>query len=152
MPIQEVSIRIEARDPKQQKDIASAINKLQKDYPELNVRIKPESEGLIPEEVVLIIFVTVTSEILATMVLRFLDKLWSSFRNKGISPSLLSPEVIQREAEKYVLDMGIVDFEVIKREDSGLYVLFVFKSKDASHRLYVSRSDMRIIKYEKVRL
>jgi hypothetical protein len=150
MSTQELNVRIEVRNPKQQKDIASILGELQRDFPELNARIKAESKGLLPEEAVVIVFVTVASEIVATAVLRFLDKLWNGLKRKDISPSLSSSESSQRAAEKYLLDIGIIDFEIIEREDRGLYVLFVFKSKGASHRLYVSRSDMRIIKYEKV--
>lgn len=152
MSAQEFNIRIEARDSKQQKDIASALDELRKDFPELNVRIEPESKELVPGEVVLIVFVTVVSEVLATVALKFLDKFWDRLRNKGISPILSSMDSVQREAEIYLLNMGIVDFETIKREDKGLYVFFVFKSKDASHHLYIASSDMKIIKYEKVEL
>lgn len=152
MSAQEFNIRIGARDSRQQKDITSALDELQGDFPELNVRIEPESKELVPGEVVLIVFVTVASEVLATVVLRFLGKFWDHLRNKGISPILSSLDSVQRTAENYLLNIGTSDLEIIEREDRGLYVFFAFKSKDALHHLYVSRSDMRIIKYKKVGL
>jgi len=57
---------------------------------------------------------------------------------------------IQRTAEGYLLNMGITDYKLIRRENKGLYALFEFKAKDASHCLYISRSDRQIIKYERV--
>lgn len=152
MSAQEFNIRIEARDSNQQKDIANALAELRGDFPKLNVRIEPESKELVPGEVVLIVVVTVASEVLAAVVLRFLDRFCDRLKNKDISPILSSMDSVQREAENYLLNMGIVDYKIIRREDRGLYVFFMFKSKDASHHLYISRSDVRIIKYEKVGL
>jgi len=150
MSAQEFNIRIEARNAKQQRVIAGILDGLQRDFPEVNVRIEPESKELVPEEVVLLVFVTVASEVLAAVVLGFLDKFWSHLKNKGISPVLSGMDSVQREAENYLLNIGIFDFKIIKREDRGLYVFFQFKSKAAVHHLYISRSDMKIIKYERV--
>ena len=144
------NIKIEARNSKQQKDIASAVDELRGYFPELNVRIEPESKGLVPEEVVLMVLVTVGSKVLATAVLRFLDKLWKRLRNKGISPILSSLDSVHRIAEDYLLNMGITDYRLVRRENKGLYVLFELRAKDASHYLYISRSDNQIIKYERV--
>ena len=146
----EFNIRVEARDPNQQKDIAKALEELQRDFSELNVRIEAESKELVPGEVMLTISVAVASAVLAKVFLRFLDKLWDRLKTRGIKPILSSLDSVQRTAEDYLLNVGIGDFEIVKREDRGLYVFFVFKSKDASHRLYISKSDMSIIKYEKV--
>lgn len=150
MSAQQFNIRIEARDSKQQKDVANALDELRGDFPELKVRIEPESKELVPGEVVLIVVVTVASEVLAAVVLGFLDKFWNRLRNKGISPILSSLDSVQRTAEGYLLNMGITDYKIIRIENKGLYILFVFKAKDASHRVYISRSDMQIIRYERV--
>jgi len=150
MPAQVFNIKVEARNSKQQKDIANVMDELQEEFPELNVKIEPESRELVPGEVVLIVFVTVASEVLAVAVLRFLDKFWKRLKNRGVSPVLLNVDSVQREAESYLLGLGIADFKLIKREDRGLYVFFLFESKGESHHLYISRSDKRIIKYERV--
>jgi hypothetical protein len=147
---QEFSISVEAQNPKQQKEIMSTIAKLQKEFSELHIKVDTESKELVPEEVLMIILVSVASEVLTKIVLGFLDKLWNDLKNKGISPTLSSLESIQGKAEKYLFDIGVVDFKIVKRESRGLYVFFLFKSKNASHRLYISSSDKRIIKYEKV--
>lgn len=147
----EFNIRIKTADPKQQKDVSRAISELQEEFAGLDVRIKSESKRIIPQEVILLVVVTVASEIVAEAVIRFLDELWNHLKERNISPILSSIDSVQRVAENYLSNIGIVDSEITKREDRGLYVFFAFKSKDSSYRIYVSNSDLKIIKYEKVK-
>jgi len=150
MSAQEFNIKIKTRDLEQQKNTETVLDELRGDFGELEIRIKAESKGIIPEEVIFVIAVTVTSKVLADVFLRFLEKLWSRLRNKGISPDIYTMDSVQKEAENYLLSLGIMDAKIIKREDRGLYVFFVFKSKRTSHSIYVSNSDLRIIRYKRV--
>ena len=150
MCAQEFNIKIKTLDLEQQKNTETVLDELRGDFGELEIRIKAESKGIIPEEVIFVIAVTVTSKVLADVFLRFLEKLWSRLRNKGISPDIYTMDSVQKEAENYLLSLGIMDAKIIKREDRGLYVFFVFKSKRTSHSIYVSNSDLRIIRYKRV--
>ena len=150
MSAQEFNIKIKTRDLEQQKNTEIVLDELRGDFGELEIRIKAKSKGIIPEEVIFVIAVTITSKVLVDVFLRFLEKLWSRLRNKGISADIYTMDSVQKEAENYLLSLGIVDAKITKREDRGLYVFFVFKSKRTSHSIYVSKSDLRIIQYERV--
>ena len=150
MSPQEFKLKIEARNLEQQKNTEIVLDELRGDFGELEIRIEAESKGIVPEEVIFLIAATVTSKVLADVFLRFLEKLWSRLKNKGISPDIYSIDSVQKKAENYLLSLGILDAKITKREDRGLYVFFVFKSKRTSHSIYVSKSDLRIIQYERV--
>lgn len=147
----ELHIGVQARSPKQQKDISNTIERLQKDFPDMKIRIESESGQLVPEEVLLKVVISVASGVSSALVLKLLDRLWSKLRSKDISPILSGTDLIQKKAEKYLLDIGITDFDITKREDRGLYISFVFKSKKALHYLCVLKSDLGILNYRKRR-
>jgi len=146
---QKFSIEIETRDLKQQKNAEILLDELRRDFKELDIGIKVESKGIVPEEALFIIAVTITSKVLADVFLRFLEKLWDRLKNKSISPNISNLDAVQKGAENYLLNLGILDAKITKREDRGLYVFFVFKSKKASHVIHISKSDLGIIKYTK---
>jgi len=151
MSARELKFQIRVRGPREQHDFNEVLKKLREEFPKIQAKIEPESKKLIPQEVILSICITVTSEIIAVAILTFLDKLWERLKKREDAFILSSIDAAQKKAESYLQSMGIIDLVLSKREDRGPYALFIFQTKNAFYRLYISKFDLQIIKYEKGR-
>jgi len=147
---EEFHINIKIYDSKQQKAIENILADLRKDFPFMDINIDIKSRKLIPFEVSLEIVMKIVAEVATKLMIKFLKKLWEKFKQNGITPKIEGLDIVQKKAENYLREIGVLNFEILKREDKGLYVFFIFKDyTNILHHLYITSFDLRIIEYER---
>lgn len=144
-----VNITVLAKDAEQQKFILELSRKIEQETPGIKIHIATESKKLVPHEVLLIIAINIISQISSKILLRILDNLWKELTKKDLQVELSPLDKVQENAENYLRAKHLVDYEIVKKEDKGLYVYLVYKTFDSTHRFYISKSDLAIIRYEK---
>lgn len=142
------SIMLKAENPEEQKAINEILVTLRRKFPTAKVNVVPESKKLLPEEIILLIAIQVSGDV----IVRLLDSLWNYLKNIHIEVTLDSVDHVQEKAEEYLRHKGIQDFSIVKRDDKGLYVNLVYRSKRHTHWFSVSRSDCAVLKYEEKNL
>lgn len=137
------SFRITAENARQQRMINEHLKTIQQEFSEAQITVSPESKKIVPEEIVLLIAIQVTAEVL----LKVLDKVWKYLLKEDVKVDLASSDEARDRAEVFLKDKQILDFKIIKMEDRGLYVFLMYQARDGIHQFYISKSDLEIIKY-----
>ena len=143
-----IHVMVEAKNDKQQRFIGTLIEEVEQEFPSTEIAVRSKSRKLVPQEVVLIIAINITSTITAEIILRILDRLWENFKKGDIHVKSSTLDQAQEKAENYLKNKQVIGFQVMKREDGGLYVHLTFETANSSHVFYISKSDLEIIKYE----
>jgi len=139
------SITVVAESSAQQGAIDKICKEFRKEFSGAEVSVKSLSKKLAPEEIVLLIAIQISSEI----ILKALDRLWAYLSKENIRVNLFSIDKVQGKAEDFLKDKKqIFDFKVIKMEDKGLYVILIYESKKYVHSFHIGKSDLEIIRYE----
>ena len=99
--------------------------------------------------IVLTIAISFGAKILATLFLKLLERLWERLKKIDASPDVHKIDEIVKIAEKRLFKLQIMDTKLIKFNDRGLYVHFMYKGKCEIHHLYYSKSDLQLINYER---
>jgi hypothetical protein len=143
-------LHIVAHDPPQQEFVAKTFERLHEEFPSVDFKVAVKSRKVVPWEVVLEIAIDFAKGIAVTLVIKVLEKLWKEIKRNDIVVKLDEVDIVQKKAERYLTEIGITDFEVIKREDRGLYVLLIFRdNKGDHHRLRVTSFDSHVIDYRR---
>lgn len=144
------SFQVRPLNSSQQKVIEQTLKNLQSDSQNIGSQVQVLSKKLTPYDVILMIAITVTADITAKVLINYLDKLWRALMNQHISSLLPSLDVTQIAAEDYLRSQGVVDFQIIQKEDRGLYAFFNFKeTTGTSHLIYITKSDKKVIQYQR---
>lgn len=148
---EEFRFNVKIHDPNQQVTIKNILYDLRKDFPFIETDVNVKSKKLAPYEIILSIIISFVTGVAADLTLKLLERLQQKFKRSKISPEIKGLDRIQRKAENYLRQIGIVDFRIIRREDRGLYVFFIFKDHSGvAHHLYVTSFDLRVIEYKRV--
>ena len=143
-------LNIKTQKPEQQASIERSLKDLTKDFPFVDINIKPESKKLVPFEILSSIAISFAVGISAKLMIRFFEKLYKKLTDDGITPEIEGLDRIQKKAERYLIEIGVRDFEIIRREEKGLYVFFIFRDNTgAMHHLYITSFDLRVIEYKR---
>lgn len=148
---EEFCLNVKVHDPKQQLAIEKILQDLRKDFPSIETNIIVKSKKLAPYEIILSIIVSFFTGIAADITLKFLQNLYQKLKHSKISPEIEGLDSIQKGAENYLREIGVVDFQIVRRENRALYAFFIFKDRSGvAHHLYVTSSDLRVIGYKRV--
>lgn len=144
------SFQIRARDPDQHKIIEQTLDNLQTTFPQITTQIQVMSKKLTPYEVLLLIAINVVADIASKILITFLDKLWAALTDQEIRPLLPSLDPVQVAAEAYLRHLGVTHFQLVRKQDRGLYAFFAYEeATGVSHLIYITKSDKLVIKYER---
>jgi hypothetical protein len=138
------TITVSAEDSEEQKAIVEISRKIRSEFPEVKIDVTTESKKLLPEEVILLIVIEVSSEV----ILRLLDRLWNHLKQKNIRASLSSIENVQETAENFLRHKGLRDFRITKKDDRGLYTILIYQTSGHMHSFSISNSDLSILRYQ----
>jgi hypothetical protein len=128
----------------QRKAIDTFIKETRKEFPEAKISATPAGKKLVPEELILLIAVDVSAAIL----IKVLDKMWNFLSERVVEDEAAKLEQVREIAEGFLLSRQVHDFRLTKSEDKGLYFLLIFAKHDSIYRFYISKYDLRILKYE----
>jgi len=143
-------LHVVARDPTQQELVIDTFKKFREDFPFINFKVGVESRKVVPWEVVMDIAINVAKGIAVALVVKALEKLWKEIKRNDIAVKLEGLDTVQKKAESYLIEIGVTDFEVVRREDRGLYVFLIFRDhKGVYHYLRVTSFDSRVIDYRR---
>jgi hypothetical protein len=146
--VEELSLQVKLADPKQQVLITHILEDLKASFPIKQVQITVQDKKLMPFEIGLLIVIGFIANISSEVVIRLLDKLWGKLNQNKILPYVECVDRVQMRAEEYLKKIGISSFEITRKEDKGLYVLFIFEDiRGEIHYLYVSKTDLRVLNY-----
>ena len=147
---QRFRLRVVAHDPAQQKLVTGTFEKFREDFPFIDFKVTVKSKKVVPWEVVLDIAINVAKGIAVALVIKAFEKLWKEIKRNDIAVKLEGLDMIQKKAESYLIEIGVTDFEVVRREDRGLYVFLIFRDyKGINHYLRVTSFDLRVIDYRR---
>lgn len=147
---QRLRLSVVARDPTQQKLVIDTFERFRKDFPFVELEVTVKSRKVIPWEVVLDVAIDITKGIAVALVIKAFEKLWKEIKRNDIAVKLEGLDKAQKKAESYLIEIGVTNFEVIRREDRGLYVFLIFRDyKGNLHHIYVTSFDLRVIEYER---
>ncbi len=144
------SFQVRARDPSQQKTMEHTLKNLQTTFPEIDTQIQVLSEKLTPYEVILLIAISVAADITSKILINFLDRLWDTLTRQKIPSLLPTLDSVQMAAEDYLRHLGVIQFQLVQKQDRGLYVFFAFKeATGVSHLIYITKFDKQVIEYRR---
>lgn len=143
-------MRVATRNPTQQELVINTFERFRKDFPLVDFKVTVKSRKVVPWEVVLDVAIEVAKGMALALVIKAFEKLWKEIKRNNITVKLEGLDKVQKKAESYLIGIGVTSFEVIRREDRGLYVFFIFKDyKENLHHLYVTSFDLRVIEYQR---
>lgn len=143
-------LNVKMQMPEHQEAIEKSLEDLMAIFPFAKTSIKIESKKLVPFEVVSSIAISFAVGISTKLAIRFFEELYKKLRSSDATPEVEGLDRIQEKAEKYLLEIGVKGFKIIRREDKGLYVFFIFRDRDgAEHHLYITSFDLHVIEYER---
>lgn len=144
------SMVVEINQPDNEADLEAMLQQTEKEFMGIVYRINVKERKLVPLETVLIITLEVAKGIAATIFIKFLEKLWQEFRKRDLTPQIQGLDAIQLFTESYLLSMGVRELTLLRRDDKGLYVQFVFSDKKGNkHIVAVASFDLKILSYER---
>jgi hypothetical protein len=144
------SMVVEINQPDNETDLEAMLEQTEKEFMGIVYRINVKERKLVPLETVLIITLEVAKGIAVTVFIKFLEKLWQEFRKRDLTPQTQGLDAIQLFTERYLLSMGIREMTLLRRDDKGLYVKFVFSDKKGNkHIVAVASFDLKILSYER---
>jgi len=150
--MKEVCIEVVAKDAEQQQFISTVLEKVQQEFPQTKIDVTTASKKLIPEEIILIIAINIVSTTAAEIILRILDRVWKDPNKGNIRIKSSTLDQAQEKVENYLRDKRVIGFQIVKREDKGLYVHLIYKTANSVHTFHISKSDLEIIRYEESEL
>jgi len=144
------SMVVEINQPNDEADLKVILQQTEKEFEGIKCRINVKERKLVPLETILVITLEVAKGIAAAVFIKLLEKLWQDFRQKGLTPQTHGLDPIQSFTEKYLLSMGVTELTLLRRDDKGLYVKFVFEDKKGyKHIVMVASFDLKILSYER---
>lgn len=128
----------------QQKAIDDLVRETRMEFPEAKISVAQANKKLVPGELVLLIGI----EVSAAVLIKILDKMWSFLSGKAIKVKAATLEQVRETAETFLLSKHFYDFRLTKTEDRGLYFALVYVRRNITHRLYISKYDLKILEYK----
>ena len=148
--VNRISFKITVNNPEQQILVKEILGDLKRDFPISRIETKVEDERLTPYEIGLLIVIGFVSNVSSEILIRFLEKLWTKLGQSGVSPDLGSVDRVQLRAESYLARIGVASFNLVRRDEKGMFVIFSFEdSAGGLHDLHVSKTDSQILRYER---
>lgn len=138
------NVTVMTRSPEEQQKVNEILGLVRQEFPDIKIGATAESKKLLPEEIILLIAVQVSSE----LIIRVLDRLWHYLKDRNVDVNLVSADRVQEKAENYLVHKGLHDFSIVKEEDKGLYVILIYRTRGHTHSFHISKTDLAILKYE----
>jgi len=133
-------------------NIEGIFETIKKEFEGISISSKPLKRELIPTEICLSITLSITADMSAAVTIKLLERLWQQLNKEKISAKTYPIDAVQSSAERYLIATGIRDFTLIKRQDKGPYVNFIFADKKGANYLFsITSFDLKIISFTKKR-
>jgi len=143
------SIVVEIDQPKGEADLEAALQTV-KEFEDIKCSVNVKERKLVPLETIVVVTLEVAKGIAVAVFIKLLEKLWQEFKERSLSPKVHEIGAIQSLTEKYLLSMKAIEPTLIRRDDKGFYVKFVYRDKDGHrHIVMVSSFDLKILSYER---
>jgi hypothetical protein len=130
--------------------LETILEQMEKEFKGITFGIKPKEKRLVPLEIILDISINVGAGFGTAALIKLLERLWRELKKNKLAPQTYGLDAVQSFAQRYLQSIGVKDFNILKRQDKGPYVQFLFGDKrNCKHIIAVTTFDLKILSYER---